>query len=157
MNSAPTQGQEPHKKEHLRFQRTCQMLHKSNARVYKLKKCGNQTLWVDSALVAQWLRHSFVIRIWRAPDKSDKHKLTDTADVPTMHDVPESSTRTKTCRSINTNASMDGLQKSSDEFWPEKGGHSPNLFSGLFVHKGGSPLICYRESQMTWRLIYLEE
>ena len=29
------------------------MLHKSNARVYKLKNCGNQTLWVDSALVAQ--------------------------------------------------------------------------------------------------------
>ena len=44
MNSAPTQGLEPYKKEHLRFQRTNQMLHKSNARVYKLKNCGNQTL-----------------------------------------------------------------------------------------------------------------
>ena len=53
MNSAPTQGLEPYKKEHLRFQRTNQMLHKSNARLYKLKNCGNQTLWVESALVAQ--------------------------------------------------------------------------------------------------------
>jgi len=53
MNSAPTQGLEPYKKEDLRFQRTCQMSHKSNARVYKLKHCGNQTLWVESALVAQ--------------------------------------------------------------------------------------------------------
>ena len=53
MNSAPTHGLEPYKKEDLQFQRTCQMLHNSNARVCKLKHCGNQTLWVESALVAQ--------------------------------------------------------------------------------------------------------
>ena len=53
INSAPTQCLELYKKEHLRFQRTNQMLHKSNARVYKLKNCVNQTLWVESALVAQ--------------------------------------------------------------------------------------------------------
>ena len=55
MNSAPTQGLELYKKEQLRFQRTNQMLHKSNARVYRLKNCGNQTLWVESAPVAQCL------------------------------------------------------------------------------------------------------
>ena len=31
------------------------MLHKNNARVCKLKNCVNQTLWVESALVAQCL------------------------------------------------------------------------------------------------------
>ena len=54
MNSAPTQGSELDKKEHLRFQRTSQMSRKSNTRVYKLKNYGNPTLRVESAPVAQW-------------------------------------------------------------------------------------------------------
>ena len=57
MNYSPTQGLERNNKEHLRFQRTNQMLHESNARVSELTNCCNQTLWVESALVAQWTLH----------------------------------------------------------------------------------------------------
>ena len=53
LNSAPTQVQELYEKEHLRFQRTSQMPHKSNVRVYKLKNYVNPTLRVESAPVAQ--------------------------------------------------------------------------------------------------------
>ena len=68
MNSAPTQVLEPYEKEHLRFQRTNQMLHKSNARMYQLKNCGNQTLWVESALVAQCCIHHYYLQCQRQKD-----------------------------------------------------------------------------------------